>query len=122
VRFLLDECISARLVPLLADAGHDVVHVSERALLGHVDDEVLAAAREEHRILVSADTDFGELLARQGAALPSLLLFRQGNRGPAHQASTLLGNLHDLAEELASGAIVVFTSDNMRIRELPLGE
>lgn len=121
MRFLLDECISARLVALLADAGHDVAHVSERGLGGHVDEEVLDAARAEERVLVSADTDFGELLARQGAALPSLVLFRQGNRGPEHHAATLLGNLEDIAEDLDAGAIVVFTNDNIRIRSLPVG-
>jgi predicted nuclease of predicted toxin-antitoxin system len=86
VKFLLDECISTRLAPLFADAGHDVIHDSDRDLAGHVDDEVLAAARDEGRVLVSADADFGELLAKQGLALPSLALFRQGNRGPEHQA------------------------------------
>ena len=121
MRFLLDECISARLTPLLADAGHDVVHVSERGLTGHVDDEVLAAAREEQRVLVSADTDFGELLAKQDLALPSLVLFRQGNRGPEHQATTLLGNLAEVAEDLEAGAIVVFTNEIIRIRRLPVG-
>lgn len=119
MRFLLDECISARLGPHLVDAGHDVVHVSERDLAGHVDAEVLGAAREEQRILVSADTDFGELLVRQGLLLPSLVLFRQGNRGPEHQASTLLENLAEIAEDLEAGAIVVFTNDSIRIRRQP---
>jgi predicted nuclease of predicted toxin-antitoxin system len=121
VRFLLDECISARLAPLVAEAGHDVVHVSDRGLAGHVDDEVLAVARDEERVLVSADTDFGELLAKQGLALPSLVLFRQGNRGPEHQAATLLNNLDYVAQDLAAGAIIVFTDDNIRIRNLPMG-
>ncbi|MGH3446442.1 MAG: DUF5615 family PIN-like protein [Nocardioidaceae bacterium] len=121
MRFLLDECISARLVRPLADAGHDIVHVSERDLAGCVDDEVLAVAREEERVLVSADTDFGELLARQGLALPSVVLFRQGNRRPEHQAATLLENLDEVAEDLNAGAIVVFTNDNIRIRRLPVG-
>ena len=44
MKFLLDECISTRLVPLLADAGHDVVHASDRDLAGHVDAEVLATS------------------------------------------------------------------------------
>lgn len=100
---------------------HDVVHISDRDLAGHVDDEVLAAARDEGRVLLSADTDFGELLARQGLALQSLVLFRQGNRGPEHQAVTLLGNLDEVAEDLNAGAIVVFTNDNIRIRKLPVG-
>lgn len=121
MRFLLDECLSERLAPLLVDAGHDVVHVAERDLAGRVDDEVLAAAVDEDRVLVSADTDFGELLARTGAVLPSLVLFRQGNRGPEHQAITLLGNLDEVARDLDAGAIVVFTNDNIRIRKLPVG-
>lgn len=121
MKFLLDECISARLAPLVAEAGHDVVHVSDRGLTGHVDEEVLSAARDAERVVVSADTDVGELLAKQGLALPSLVLFRQGNRGPMHQAATLLDNLDYVGKDLASGAIVVFTDDNIRIRNLPMG-
>ncbi len=121
MKFLLDECISTRLAPLLADAGHDVIHVSDRDLAGQSDDQVLATARDEARILVSADTDFGELLSKQDLALPSLVLFRQGNRSPEHQATTLLGNLQEVAEDLSAGAIVVFTNDNIRIRRLPVG-
>jgi predicted nuclease of predicted toxin-antitoxin system len=120
VKFLLDECLSVRLAPLLEAAGHDVIHVSDRGLAGETDDRVLAAARAEERVLVSADTDFGELLARQGQALPSLLLFRQGNRGPEHQAMTLIENLDEIVEDLLAGAIVVFTNDNIRIRRLPV--
>ncbi len=104
---------------LLEDVGHDVVHVSDRGLAGHEDDEVLAVAHDEGRVLVSADTDFGELLTRQGLGLPSLALLRQGNRSPEHQALTFLGNLADVAEDLASGSIVVFTNDGIRIRRLP---
>lgn len=110
-----------RLSTLIAEAGHDVAHVSDRDLAGHLDDEVLAAALEDRRVLISADTDFGELLVRQAQALPSLVLFRQGNRSPEHQARTLLENLPEVAEDLEAGAIVVFTSDSIRIRRLPIG-
>jgi len=120
VRFLLDECLSQRLVSLLAAAGHDVIHVVDSGLAGRVDDDVLEAARVEGRVLVSSDTDFGELLVRQDAPLPRLILFRQGNRAPEHQAETLLGNLEQVADDLDAGAIVVFTNDNIRIRELPI--
>lgn len=54
-----------------------------------------------------------------GAALPSLILFRLGNRAPEHQVATLLGDLEQVAEDLDEGAIVVFTNDNIRIRRLP---
>jgi predicted nuclease of predicted toxin-antitoxin system len=77
-----------------------VIHVVDSGLAGGVDDDVLESARTDGRVLVSSDTDFGELLARAGAALPRLILFRQGNRAPEHQVATLLGNLEQVAEDL----------------------
>ncbi len=120
MRFLLDECLSDRLAALLSEDGHDVVHVRDLGLLGHVDDEVLETARHSGRTLVSADTDFGELLARSGAALPSLILFRQTDRRAQHQAGTLIAHLADIAADIEVGAIVVFTDDRVRIRRLPV--
>ena len=120
MRLLLDECLSTRLTPILARAGHDVTHVTDIGLGGNPDQDVLDAARTDGRVLVSADTDFGELLARQDTALPSLVLFRQGNRTPEHQAATLLANLDEITDDLDAGAIVVFTNDSIRIRTLPV--
>ncbi len=88
MRFLLDECLSQRLVPLLAIAGHDVIHVVDCGLAGRVDDDVLDRARTEGRVLVSSDTDFGELLARADAALPSLISV------PAWQSGTRASSNH----------------------------
>ena len=120
MRLLLDECLSRRLAPLLDAPGRDVVHVLDIGLAGQPDELVLAHARDEHMVLISADTDFGELLAREGAALPSLILLRNTARTPEHQARTILANLEQIADDLNSGAIVVFTNDSIRIRSLPI--
>jgi uncharacterized protein with PIN domain len=63
VRFLIDECLPARMAELLRAAGHDCTHVYELGLGGQPDEQIMATADRENRILVSADTDFGELLA-----------------------------------------------------------
>ena len=110
----------AMLREALATAGHDVVHIHDRGLDGHVDDDVLGLARKERRVLISANTDFGEILARSGAELPSLVLLRQGNRTVEHRAATLLANLPQVSDDLQAGAVVVLTDDRVRVRRLPL--
>jgi predicted nuclease of predicted toxin-antitoxin system len=80
VRFLIDECLAQRVGELLAASGHDAVHVSDIGLLGAVDELVMAAAEADSRVVVSADTDFGGLLAKSGAKQPSVILFRREDR------------------------------------------
>jgi predicted nuclease of predicted toxin-antitoxin system len=67
VKLLVDECLSQQVAESLRSVGHDAVHVGGRDLLGHTDREVMACATDEGRAVVSADTDFGELLARSNA-------------------------------------------------------
>lgn len=120
MRFLLDECLSTRLVALLTNAGHDAVHVAALGMLGAPDEEVMRAASGESRVLVSADTDFGELLAAGRASGPSFVLFRRTRRIAEEQITVLLANLSDVEADLAAGAIVVLAEDRIRVRRLPL--
>ncbi len=84
------------------------------------DDVVLAAARDAEAVLISSDTDFGELLARSNANEPSVILLRrQEGRRVSEIASLILANLGAVADDLASGAIVVLDDDRVRIRSLP---
>ncbi len=66
-----------RLVDVLAKEGWDVVHVGALGLRAASDRVVLQAAREDGRILISADTDFGTLLAASHAPGPSVVLVRR---------------------------------------------
>ena len=63
MRLLLDNNLSPRLVDVLAKEGWDVVHVGALGLRAANDRVVLEAVRDDGRILISADTDFGTLLA-----------------------------------------------------------
>ena len=119
MKFLIDECLRAEVADLLTSAGFDAVHARDVGLLGQPDEEVMARALEQGSVLVSADTDFGELLALGGHLLPSLILLRR-RHDPVSQAAAILAALPDVEESLTAGAVVVITEDRVRIRELPI--
>jgi len=121
VKFLIDNALSPGLVELLNAAGHDARHVREIGLQQALDEEILELARVEDRVVVSADTDFGTLLARRSTSKPSLMLFRgEGSRRPEALATVILLNVDQLIDALAAGSIVTFEPSRLRIRPLPI--
>ncbi len=121
MKFLVDQNRSPALAERLRDAGHDAVHTMELGLERAEDDELLLLAREEQRVVISGDTDFGALLALTNATSPSVILFRSRHRRSADdQATLLLAHLDDVEGDLIAGAVVVITDDRIRVRRLPL--
>ncbi len=119
MKFLIDECLTDQVADRLTGAGHDAVHVRAVGLLGASDREVMAAAAAEGRVVVSGDTDFGELLAKGGMLLPSVILLRRAHL-PAGQVEAILAALEEVHDDLVAGAVVVVTSDRIRVRSLPI--
>lgn len=121
MKFLIDQNRSPRLADLLRSDGHDAVHTLE---LGHErtpDDELLALAASEGRVIVPSDTDFGALLALRDRRSPSVVLFRSRRTFSADSQYALLrAHLDDIAPDLEAGAVVVITDDRIRVRRLPL--
>ena len=62
MRFLTDQDVYAVTVQLLRDLGHDVITAADVNLSRAEDEKVLQAAREEERIFVTRDRDFGGLV------------------------------------------------------------
>ncbi len=121
MRFLIDNALSPVVAAELSNAGHEAVHVRDVGLQ-HADDEaIMRLAVAEARTVVSADTDFGTLLALHDQRLPSIVLFRRGSpRKPERQARLLLANLPAIEADLHRGAIVTFRSGRLRVRLLPI--
>jgi predicted nuclease of predicted toxin-antitoxin system len=120
VRLLLDESLSARMAAHLSAADHDVLHVGDIGLLGATDDVVLEAAHQQRRVLVTADTDFGSLLALSQSHSPSVLLLRRGGRSASQRGATILAAIQGAEKALEEGALVVAEHTRLRIRGLPI--
>jgi len=77
MEFLADECCDRDFVEELRQSGHDVLYIFELKR-GATDDEVLALAFDQRRILLTEDKDFGELVYRLKKPAHGIILIRIG--------------------------------------------
>jgi predicted nuclease of predicted toxin-antitoxin system len=121
MRFLVDNALSPVLATLLSRAGHDALHVRTIELQRAEDLVIFDKAAAVDRIVVSADTDFGALLAARNVRKPSVIQFRgPGSRKPDALARVMLSNLPQLSDALERGSIVTFEPSRVRVRALPI--
>jgi predicted nuclease of predicted toxin-antitoxin system len=62
MKLLLDHDVYGSTVHFLAALGHDVVTVAQLNLAQASDEQLIRLAKEQGRILVTRDRDFGELV------------------------------------------------------------
>ncbi len=113
MKVLLDTCISGLLRSPLTDAGHDIIWSGEwEADPG--DDEILAQAYREARVLVTLDKDFGTLAVLHGK--PHAGIVRLVNLSLREQTAVCLHILKNHSDILPRGTIITAELNRLRIR------
>ncbi len=117
MRLLLDQGVYAVTALLLRNLGHAVFTAAEAGLAQATDAELLQAAEEQQRILVTRDRDFGGLVfvTRAGSGVIYLRL-HPATPGSVH--SELERVLDRYSEEQLRRAFVVIEPGRHRFRDL----
>jgi len=113
MKILLDTCVWGGARKNLEGSGHDVVWAGDWPE-DPGDEEILAHAHKEGRILVTLDKDFGEVAIVHGA--PHSGIIRLVNFGARQQGVVCLRVIDIYGKELQAGAIVTAEPGRLRIR------
>lgn len=122
MRFLLDVPISPMLLEVLDAYQHEGVHAFQINRGRASDEELLEIARNEKRIVITADLDFPRILALSMARGPGLILFRGGNYSNIEMIKLLERVLNEIPIEILEKSICVVDKKRIRITQLPISQ
>ena len=120
MKALLDMPVSVLLLEVLKAHGHEGVHAYEIGKSTAADSELLEIARQEGRIVITADLDFPRLLALSMAEGPGLILFRGGNYSDFEMCELLNKVLQQITVDVLETSICVVDRKRIRITRLPI--
>ena len=106
MNFVADESCAGPVIRALREAGHDVIAIAEVAK-GATDDQVLARALDEKRVLITEDHDFGELVYARGRSTAGVLLVRFDSRARRAKPATVVEAAAKLGSRLQGAFAVV---------------
>ena len=116
MNFLLDVHISNSLSRALVAAGHDVARAAS-LYPTWTDEDLLALAIREDRIMVTQDGDFTDLIFAFGLQPPRAVIYIRCD--PEHQLSMVDRVLDVVQNEDLLDQMVVITPANTRYRHFP---
>jgi predicted nuclease of predicted toxin-antitoxin system len=121
MKLLVDANLSPKVAEGLRAAGFEAVHVADLGLVTASDDEIFDRATAEGFTVVTADSDFGMLLALRRATSSSIVHLRHvAELAPESHIGLLSANLPQIADDLDRGAIASLSPTRLAVRDLPI--
>lgn len=117
MRFLADESCDFSVVQALRAAGHDVVAVAKGSLRDSTDVKVIGQAKDNRRILLTEDKDFGQLVFAALKANAGVLFVRYPHTARRDLVPAVLDLVASRADTLY-GAFAVIEPGRVRISRI----
>lgn len=112
MKFLVDANLGRKFTELVKHAGYDAVFAKDLLPLSG-DDEILAEAESEERIVITNDKDFGELVFRSRRTAIGVILLRTLTTDSKKRFELVKGVLGR-----AEGKFIVVKEGQVRVRNL----
>jgi predicted nuclease of predicted toxin-antitoxin system len=115
--FVADEHVPFETIRILRNAGFVVISIRED-YRGIKDKRILQIADENSAVIITSDSDFGDLIFRDKALfLSGLIYFRLSQYQPDEMAKILLHRIHEYGDEFKNRFTVI---SRRRFRQRPL--
>ncbi len=114
MRLLADLCIARDTILGLRLDGHDVLSLAE---FNPTDQEILALAKDQSRIVLTEDADFGTHIFHDGLDSPGVVRVEQIR--PAEQLAIVRAILSLHEAPLVQGALVTARRNRIRVAHRP---
>jgi predicted nuclease of predicted toxin-antitoxin system len=114
LRFLVDVNAGLAVAAALRDAGHDVLFAGD--LDWRMPDvELLSVAQREQRIVLTMDTDFGEMVYGSGLPHAGVLLLRMPGAGRLEKIQVVEEIIHRYGDQLPN-RFCTYRRGRLRVR------
>ncbi len=112
--------ITPLLSAVLRDLGHDAIHATDVGAAHAADSTLLLRARTESRVVITADLDFGRLMAKVPEKSPGIILLRGGSYSDKEMIEMVRRVLRVVEHELLAESLIVVDRHRIRRRRLPI--
>jgi predicted nuclease of predicted toxin-antitoxin system len=116
MRFKIDENLPVEAAELLREAGHEAGTVPQQHLGGEPDERIALVCQREALVLVTLDTDFGDIRAYPPSQYPGLIVLRPRTQDKPHVLSILKRLLPLLSGDPLTHHLWIVEEERVRIR------
>ena len=116
MKFKIDENLPIEVAEILNQNGHEAKTVIDQNLGGEDDTEIASVFQREERVLITLDTDFGDIRTYPPGKYPGIIVLRLKRQDKPYILNVFTGLVDILEQEPLKSHLWVVDENRIRIR------